>query len=173
MIRALLGLAGRVPLTAWIIAALLAWGGWNRWQAQRHEAAATAAAAIARSHAEAASHERQAREVEQKAAKAAKEQADANDRLRKRDAAAAAGARAELDRLRGDLAAAAEPGAAASGAAAAGRADGAAGARIVVGECAATALEVAEAADDAERKLIGLQSYVGQLLETLPACVAR
>lgn len=170
---AILALAGRAPVLVCVLAAMLAWGGWNRWQAQRHEAAAAVATANARAQAEAVRLERQAREIEQQRATKAQEQADAYAKQRRMDAAAAAGARAELDRLRDALASVPGPSAAASDAAAASGVDGAAGARIVVRECAATAVALAEAADACEARLSGLQGWVRAMIPAEAASAAQ
>jgi hypothetical protein len=76
-------------------------------------------------------------------------------------ARAGASARAELDRLRGLLAAHNDPrpGRSAQDPAAAGRADAAAAAAVVAGECAAQLVEVAEATDAIAARLRSLQSW--------------
>ena len=81
-------------------------------------------------------------------------------------ARAAAGARAELDRLRDQLAAV-RPGdrAPAPAPAAAARPDGAAAA-AVAGECAGQLLQVAESADTVAERLRSLQTYVAQVCVT-------
>lgn len=169
MIAAAMSLLGRLPIWAWAIAALLAWGGWNRLQARHAAADAAAAAASARDHAAAAQGEREARAIEQQRARVAQEKADAYARERQRAAAAAADARTELDRLRDALAAASAAGAASSPAGSAGGADGASRARLVVGECSAALHAVAEAADTCDAKLTGLQEWVRGVLPSSPS----
>ncbi|MFO0315388.1 MAG: hypothetical protein ACK50S_00670 [bacterium] len=81
-------------------------------------------------------------------------------------ARAAAGARAELDRLRNQLAAV-RPGdrGPAEDPAAAGRLDGSAAA-AVAGECASQLVEVAESADAVAERLRSLQTYVSRACVT-------
>lgn len=157
---AILALLTRIPFLGWVAAAAIAWGGLNYWQADRHRAKAEAATQSAQQHAAAALAERQAREFEQQRAQVAQEKADAYAKDRQRSAAAAAGARSELDRLRDALTAAAGASAAASGASASGGADGAAAAWTMVRSGAEALQAMAAACDAEESKLTGLQEWV-------------
>lgn len=149
-----------VPVWVWALAACLAWGGF-----QRHRATtATKAAAVAEQRAavEAATSEaeRKAREQEQTYADNARTAADAYAANLKRARASGDAARRELNVLFDLVASPASPGGAASGAAPGGGADDAAALRVVVGECAAALSKVAEAADDREARVKGLQDYI-------------
>ncbi|RTL06511.1 MAG: hypothetical protein EKK62_12845 [Acidimicrobiia bacterium] len=149
-----------VPVWVWIVAACLAWGGW-----QRHRAtSATKAAAVAEQRAavEAATSEaeRAARAQEQAYAENARAAADAYAANLERSRAAAGAARSELDRLRVAVAAAGSASGPAPSASAPGRSDGATQLRLVVGECAAALSEVAAHADRCEARVRGLQDYV-------------
>jgi len=72
----------------------------------------------------------------------------------------AGAASAELERLRAVLAPAGGASDPAEAAASAARDDDLTRARTVVGQCAAALVRVAQAADDAEARLVALQSYV-------------
>lgn len=149
-----------VPVWAWALAACLAWGGW-----QRHRAtSATKAAAVAEQRAavEAATSEaeRKAREQEQTYAENARTAADAYAANLKRARASGDAARRELGVLFDMVSGPTPPGGAASDAAPGRGADDAAALRVVVGECAAALSKVAEAADDREARVKGLQDYI-------------
>jgi hypothetical protein len=104
-----------------------------------------------------------ARETERKtAARVARIERDAHEKqiAQERDAA---GARSELERLRGQLAQAAPAGAGPGDPAAAAGRDGGAAVAIVAGECAAELLALAEAAEPVKRRLSALQAYVRAL----------
>lgn len=148
------------PVLVWVVIACLAWGGYQRHNAKTQTAARAAAEKAAAVQAVAAAEQAKARAQEQAWTTATLEAADAyrsNLALAQRRAAAA---RTDRDRLLDAVAAA--PGActAAQGAAAASGIDGAAALRVVVRECTAALSQVAEAADAADARLIGLQDYV-------------
>lgn len=114
---------------------------------------------IAQRTAQALKAEQDARAKEQ-ALQAAKQKVEVNYAAqKKRDAVALAGAQSELDRLRYELTTGnSQPSEATSTTA---RTDGSGRLeRDLLGECAATAVELAKAADRLETKLVGLQGYV-------------
>jgi hypothetical protein len=150
---------GRIPAVAWLVIVLLAWGTWNRHQARTEQARAAAATEAAQQHAAAAKGERDAREFEHQSAVKAQENADAYAKERTRAAAAAAGARSELDRLRDALAAPAASASAAATGAACGT-DGAAELRAMVRSGAEALSAMATACDAEESKLKALQGWV-------------
>lgn len=137
-------------------------GGWlyGDWTATREERARcydrmTAAAVLA---------ERQARDVEREKLRE-KEIVDENYRVEVQNARDAAGrARAQLDRLRAQLAARDRAGAANPGAQPG--ADGAAAERSVLGSCATEYRDMAEDADAVARRLRGLQAYVATVCKS-------
>jgi len=151
-----------VPVVVWALVACLAWGGWQRHQAKTQERAAAAAEQRAAVESATAQAEALARQTEQQWAANARSAADAYTANLTRARAGADAARSELDRLRAAVAgtAAAPASGSASGAAAAGGSDGAAGLRIVVGQCAAALQALAGTADQCDARVKGLQDYI-------------
>ena len=151
---------GLVPWWAWVAAAVLAWGGWQRHTATVAARQAEQAKASAALHEAVAQAERQAREIEQTYTTNVRSAADAYATNLRAARAAADRGRVGLDSLRRAAAAAAPACQAASNPAAVARADAAAGLRAVVGQCAAALQEVAAAADASDARLKGLQDYI-------------
>ena len=160
MIAPLLSIARVVPLWAWALVALLAWGGWQRHSATQATKAAAAAEQSAALQAAAAEGERQARQLEQTYATNVQGAANAYAENLRRARAAAADTRTELERLRDATAAAAPSCAASPGAAASSGTDGAAGLRQVLGHCARSLSSLAETADADAARVTALQEYV-------------
>lgn len=160
MFAPVLAIARGVPVWVWALVACVAWGGFNFHRAKTQTAARAVAEQAAAVQATAAIEQAKAREVEHKLNTAAQEAADAYRSTLAQAQRSAAVARTERDRLLDAVAAtpggcpAGPPSATASGV------DGAASLRIVVRECAAALQTVAEAADAADARLIGLQDYV-------------
>lgn len=150
---------GLVPWWAWVAAAALVWGGWQRHTATVATRQAEQAKASAALQAAAAQAERQARQLEQTYTAHVRSAADAYATNLRAARAAADRARLGHDGLRDAIAAA--PGcAAAPSAAASGRPDGAAELRAVLGSCVASLRDVAAVADEDAAKLKGLQDYI-------------
>jgi len=142
---ALLGMARIVPVWAWALAAILAWGGW-----QKHSA--TAAQATLRQHDAAIAAEtikaQQAEMTETARRLAAQKEITDEAQARKRAAdVAAAGARSAADKLRAHLAAIAASAASGNPAPALGRQAGQLAESL--GQCVERYLGVAAIADDA------------------------
>jgi len=148
------------PVLVWVVIACLAWGGYQRHNAKTQTAARAAAEKAAAVQAVAAAEQAKAREREAELSEATRKAADAYRSDLARRAAAAAAVRADRDRLFDAVAATTGTCAATPGAAAASGTDGAAALRVVVRECTAALSQVAEAADAADARLIGLQDYV-------------
>lgn len=157
---ALLGLVKVVPVWAWALAAILAWGGFQKHRATSATKAAAVAEQRAAVEAATAQAEAQARQREHEITSRAQEAADAYRSNLASAKRSADGARTELDRLRVAAAGAAPScsGPAASGAT--GRADGADALRAVVSECATALQAMAAIADDRQARVTGLQSYI-------------
>lgn len=155
-----LKVAKAVPVWAWALAAVLAWGAFQKHAATRATKAAEQAQASATMHAAAAAAEQRERELEARLASQTRKVTDAYNAQLAAARRSAASARDELDRVRDAIAAA--PGACAPGhgSSTPGAADGAAGLRQVLRECVGTVQALAEAADADAAKLTGLQSYV-------------
>ena len=156
---AVFGILRVVPVWAWALAAILAWGGWQKHRAESGTKAAAVAEQRAAVEAATAEAERQARAQEQDFAARARSAADAYSK-QVADARASAGrARVGLDSLRNAIAAApscpASPSASSSG-----RTDATAELRGVLGSCAGAVQKLAEAADADAARLIALQQYV-------------
>lgn len=160
MIPVVLGVAKAVPVWVWALVACVAWGGFNFHRAKTQTAARAVAEQAAAVQAVAAAEQAKAREREAELNEATRKAADAYRSDLARRAAAAAAVRADRDRLLDAVAATPGTCAAAPGAAAASGIDGAAALRVVVRECTAALSQVAEAADAADARLIGLQDYV-------------
>lgn len=161
-----LGLLRAVPVWAWALAALLAWGAFQKHRATsatEQSERAKAAAVIATKTAEA---EKAEREREFQFAEATRKAADAYAKNVARQQAAAAGARADLDSLRDAIASAPGPACPASSAARGPDADGAF--RELFGSCAANLQALAQEADRLEAKLTGLQDYVRSVTPPAP-----
>ena len=160
----ILPLLRAVPVWAWALVALLAWGGVQHKRASYQTAKRAEAEQAAAVQATAAAEQAKAREREAALSEATRKAADAyRSDLAKRQASAAA-VRADLDRLR-DAVAASPAGAPGASASAASGTDGTAGLRIVVRECAAALSQVAAAADTCDARLAGLQDYVRAIQE--------
>jgi hypothetical protein len=156
----LLALVRVVPVWAWALAALLAWGAWQKHRATVSTRAAAAAEQSAAVQAEAAKAERAARELEQTYATNVQGAANAYSENLRRARAAAADTRSELERLRDATAATAPNCAASPGATAASGVDGAAGLREVLGSCARSLSELAAIADSDAARVTALQDYI-------------
>jgi hypothetical protein len=154
-----LGVLKGLPIWAIAIAALLAWGQWNRYQAKLATARVEVAQQQAAQATANAGGERDARSQEFEFAERARAQADAYAASIRKTESAAAGLRTERDKLRNILAAG-PASSAASSASAACRCDDAANARIVAGECVQALVQVAEAADASGQRLIALQDWI-------------
>lgn len=148
-----------VPWWAWVVGALLAWGGYQRHHAQAETRLAAQAEQAAAVQAATATAERQARAQEQAFADQVRSAADAYRQNLARAQGSAAAARNQLDGVL-NAAGRAATCPASPGASAPGRTDGPAAVLTVLGECAAALQTVAAAADADGARLKGLQDYV-------------
>lgn len=156
----ILPLLRAVPIWVWALVACLAWGGIQHKRATYQTAKRAAAEQAAAVQAVAAAEQAAAREREAALSEATRKAADAYRAELSRRAAAAAAVRADRDRLLDAVATTAGASAPGAGASAASGADGAAGLRVVVRECAAALSQVAASADACDARLMGLQDYV-------------
>ena len=149
-----------VPWWAWLLAAFIAWGGWQRHVATKATKAAAQAEQRATVEAMAAAAERRERQTEQTYTDNARTAANAYAHNLAAARTAADRARSSHDRLRDAIAATAPASCAGAPAAAASAADGTAELRKVLGSCAAALRDLAEAADQDAAQLVGLQQHV-------------
>lgn len=162
----ILSIARTVPVWAWALAAVLAWGGLQRHQAKTQERAAAVANERAAVEKATAAAEAQARQTEQQWAANARSAADAYNANLARARAGADAARSELDRLRTAVAGTASPASgSASSPGAACSPDGTAAYRAVIGECAGAVQALAAALDSERARLRGLQDYVSGVVQ--------
>lgn len=151
----LLKLLKAIPIWVYAIVILLAYGTYQYKRAEaktKLAAEATAAEAL----------QRQEREAEFKLSTVARESADAYAKNLATVESSRDRTGAELDRLRRTIASNRAVGASAT---ATGKPDGAATAERVVEECAGTLKEVATDVERSDAKVIGLQSYVRNVLK--------
>lgn len=157
-----LSLYARVAVAA-IIAAILAMSHWKVYVMGKHTVESEWNKAKAVQAEELAAKEKQYRQQEQDLV-AAKNNAEVRyEQIKSKTRVAVAGARAELDRLRNDLAAGL-PGTGAPAAAGTG-ADAAAVRGELFGDCATRYPGLAEEAGSIRDKLIGLQDYVASVCQ--------
>lgn len=150
-----------VPVWAWALAAVLAWGAFQKHRATSATKKAAEAQQAAAVHAATAAEQAKAREAEHQLSTRAKEASDvyqanlAAARSRER------GARTELERLRVAIANDAAGSCPASpGASATGGADAASPVHAVLGSCAGAIQELGRIAEEEAIRLKGLQDHL-------------
>lgn len=144
-----LGIVRVVPIWAWALMAVLAWGGYQKWSATRATKAATEAT-------ERAAAEASAREAEQRFANAAREASSAYSKNTAAARRVADVARTERDRLLDAFAAVP----AANAASAACGTNDTTGLRQVLRACTGIVQELAAIADEDAQRLIALQEFI-------------
>ena len=155
-----LALLRRVPLWAWLVLAMAAYVAHLHWRAAQSAQEAADALARATAAESAANHLAAARDTEAALNAAARKVTDDYQARLAHTRRTADAVRDERARLLVAVDQAAAAGTACPSAAPASAPDGAAGLRVVVGQCAAALSQVAEAADACDARLSGLQAYV-------------
>lgn len=156
----ILGVLRAVPVWAWALAAVLAWGAFQKHRATSATQKAAEAQQAAAVHAATAAEQAKAREAEHQFTTRTQEAADA---YRSELAAAhrvAASARSERDRVLQLVAASTAASGPGAGASAPGGTDAAPGLRIVLAECVGAVQTLAEAADADAQRVKGLQGHL-------------
>lgn len=160
MFAPILGILRVVPIWAWALIAVLAWGGFQKHRATSATKAAAAAEQRAAVEEATAKAEAATRQIEHQLATEVEEAANAYRANLAISQRAAAAARSELERLRLAIARDAQASTARPGASAASGADGAPAVHTVLGECAGALQAMGELATQDARRLEGLQDYV-------------
>lgn len=156
----ILGVVRAVPIWAWALAAVLAWGAFQKHRATSATKRAAEAQQSAAVHAATAAEQAKARELEHLFNARTQEAADAYRSNLAAAQRAAATARTERDRLLQLVASASPASGPGASASAPGGADASAGLRIVLAECVGAVQTLAEAADADAARVRGLQGHL-------------